>query len=119
MEKKIASAERTVYSDDFDKSMYMLHWYQLPSDPLLVNKHVTVRADRNHPDPVNDEMAIKMGSAYSHTYGKGIDPSSVPDLLEALKYLVDTYSQKIISWPVSKNPWDNAKAAISKSIIKQ
>ena len=56
--------------------------------------------------------------AYAFTYGKGIDPSSVPDLLEALKYLVNTYSQNPVSWLSSNNPWGKAKSAIDKSVIK-
>jgi hypothetical protein len=55
-------------------------------------------------------------SAINNTYGKGIDPSSIPELLEALKDLMDV-CEKDLPW-YDQNTFRKAKAAIAKSIIK-
>jgi hypothetical protein len=61
--------------------------------------------------------AIAICEAMNSTYGKGIDPSSVPELLEALKDLMDV-CKKDLPW-YDQNTFRKAKAAIANSIIKQ
>lgn len=91
-------SENTVYTDDFDKSIYNLRWYQLPSDEKLLNKHVVFQVDKNYTDSVNTEMVNKIQSAYSNTYGSGVNPEAVPDLLEALKFVRESPQFKRMDW---------------------
>jgi hypothetical protein len=67
------------------------------------------------------ENASAIVTAINSTYGKGIDPSSVPDLLEALKGMVELMPN---IWPqgalvvTGSKQYIAAKAAIDKAIIK-
>jgi len=53
-------------------------------------------------------------NAINFTYGKGIDPSSVPELLEALKFVRDAPQFKRMDWKLKVT----IDAAIDKSVIK-
>jgi len=56
-------------------------------------------------------------SAVNNTWGKGIDPSSVPELLEALKEIIRT-SEETCFEVERTTAFLKAKAAIDKAIIK-
>jgi hypothetical protein len=121
MENKMTPTETTVYTDSFDKSIYNVRWFQLPSEEELVNKSVVFRVDPSNPDKVNKEMVNKLQAAYSSTYGAGIDPEAVRDLLECLKNIV---SVAVDRWrPLPANSYEKkclneARSAIEKATIK-
>jgi hypothetical protein len=64
------------------------------------------------------ENSAAIVNAVNSTYGKGIDPSSVPDLLDALQSVVWT-SENTCPELERAVAFEKAKAAIAKSIIKQ
>src|ERR1700677_2053731 len=61
-----------------------------------------------------EQDASAIISAINNTYGKGIDPSSVPELLEALKFVRDAPQFKRMDWKLKVT----IDAAIDKSVIK-
>jgi hypothetical protein len=68
-------------------------------------------------DPMDEDTranAKAIVTAINFTYGKGIDPSSVPELLEALKAICNSYYAKNLPPKLV----EAAEMAIHKSIIK-
>lgn len=63
--------------------------------------------------------AIAICEAMNSTYGKGIDPSSVPELLEALKFCLSVIKSQGMYDRSEFLAHDKAQDAIAKSIIKQ
>jgi hypothetical protein len=63
--------------------------------------------------------AIAICEAMNSTYGKGIDPSSVPELLEALKFCMSVMRAQGMYDRSEFIAYDKAQDAIDKSIIKQ
>ena|ERR1700685_2014453 len=63
-----------------------------------------------------EQDASAIISAINNTYGKGIDPSSVPELFRTLKNLVEYFDWLI--GDISFHAYKEAKAALDKAIIK-
>lgn len=66
-----------------------------------------------------ESEASQLISAVNSTYGKGIDPSSVPELLDVVEKLVEVMGGRAITFPPLRPVIEAAKAIVAKSIIKQ
>jgi hypothetical protein len=61
----------------------------------------------------------ELNAATSNTYGKGIDPSSVPELLAVVEKLLEVMAGRSITFTPLKPVIEAASAVLAKSIIKQ
>jgi hypothetical protein len=96
-------------------TIYKVRWYERPVIDEMANKWVVFKADDiSH---CTNEIIPKIQAAYDGTYGKGIDPSAVKDLLRALIWLTEETGPNEDEAP-SSEAISFAKTSIEKAQIK-